>query len=43
MRFFPTLLVMRLSMLAPIVGLSVAALQPAGAVEGVSVFSSPSA
>ena len=42
MRFFPTLPAMRLSMLAPIVGLSVAALQPAGAAEGVSVFSDPS-
>ncbi|MGX5827195.1 heme/hemin ABC transporter substrate-binding protein [Mesorhizobium sp. 43Arga] len=42
MRFFPNLPAMRLSMLAPIVGLSLAALQPAGAAEGVSVFSDPS-
>ncbi|BAB48590.1 hemin binding protein [Mesorhizobium japonicum MAFF 303099] len=33
---------MRRSMFAPIVGLSLAALQPAGAAEGVSVFSDPS-
>ncbi|PBC24806.1 MULTISPECIES: hemin ABC transporter substrate-binding protein [unclassified Mesorhizobium] len=42
MRFFPNLPAMRLSMLAPIVGLSLAALQPAGAAEGVQVFSDPS-
>ncbi|GLQ79322.1 hemin ABC transporter substrate-binding protein [Mesorhizobium huakuii] len=44
MRFFPNLPAVRRSMLAPIVGLSLAlaALQPAAAAEGVSVFSDPS-
>ena len=44
MRFFPNLPAMRRSMAAPILGLflAFATLQPAGAAEGVSVFSNPS-
>jgi len=44
MRFFPNLPAMRRSMAAPILGLflAFATLQPAGAAEGVSVFSDPS-